>query len=267
MRMPFVRLAPALLLLPTLVAAAGCDIAMADLKAKETAEWRKTYQLQPGQQVQIDNVNGRITVEPSVGNTVEIVAEKHARAATVENAKEALSRTEIAEDVSPARIKVETKHHRGAATLFGGSSVEVRYTVKVPAAADVKFTSVNGGIELTRLNGRITAETVNGGIAAREIGGSIDASTVNGGVDVDLLRVDDRGAKLGCTNGGIKLRLPADARANVSASVVNGGIDADGLGAIATIEKSRRRFEGRLNGGGPQIRLDGTNGGIRIASR
>ena len=37
------------------------------------------------------------------------------------------------------------------------------------------------------------------------------------------------GVKLGCTNGGIKLRLPSDAAATISASVANGGIDADGL--------------------------------------
>jgi hypothetical protein len=32
-------------------------------------------------------------------------------------------------------------------------------------------------------------------------------------------------------------------------------------------ESSKRRLEARLNGGGPQIELSGTNGGIRIASR
>jgi hypothetical protein len=262
----FVRVAR-VLLFPALLVATGCDLAMADLKAKETAEWRKTYQLQPGQQVAIDNVNGPINVEPSAGNTVEVVAEKLARAATAEGAKEALGRTEILEEISPARIRIETKHQRAPGMFFGGGAVEVRYTVRVPAGADVKFTTVNGGIELTRLTGRITAETVNGGIVAREVGGTIDASTVNGGIDVDLARVSEDGAKLGCTNGGIKLRLPADAKASISASVVNGGIDAEGLSAVETTEKSRRRFEGRLNGGGPRIRIEGTNGGIRIAPR
>ena len=53
--------------------------------------------------------------------------------------------------------------------------------------------------------------------------------------------------------------------ATISASVTNGGISADGL-SIETTESSRRRLEGRLNGGGPQVRLEGTNGGIRIAT-
>jgi hypothetical protein len=48
--------------------------------------------------------------------------------------------------------------------------------------------------------------------------------------------------------------------------VANGGIDTNGLPLDAT-ESSRRRLEARLNGGGPAIRIEGTNGGIRLASR
>lgn len=265
MRTIFARVAGTALLVPALVAASGCDLAMADLNAKETAEWRRTYQLQPGGTVEIGNVNGRIQVEPSGSNAVEVLAEKMARAASPEGAKDALSRTEIREDVSPTRIHLETKHER-AMGFFASNNVEVRYTVKVPAGADVTFTTVNGGIEVSGLGGRIKVETVNGGITARDISGAIDASTVNGGVNVDLTRVSADGAKLGCVNGGLTLRLPADAKADITARVVNGGIDAEGL-HVDAIEKSRRRFEGRLNGGGPRISLDGTNGGIRIASR
>ena len=258
------RLARTALILPML-AAAGCDIAMADLNAKETAEWRKSYELRPGGRVEIGNVNGRIDVQPSTGNTVEIVAEKTARGATPESAREALGRTEIHEESSPSLIRVETKPQR-AQGFFGNGSVDVRYTVKVPAGADVKFTTVNGGVEVARLNGHITVETVNGGITAREVGGSISASSVNGGINVDLAQVADQGAKLACTNGGITLRLPADAKASITAEVVNGGIDAAGLN-VETTEQTRRRFAGRLNGGGPRIEIESTNGGIRIGAR
>jgi putative adhesin len=98
------------------------------------------------------------------------------------------------------------------------------------------------------------------------VSGGIEATTTNGGVDVDLTKVGDAGVKLGCTNGGIKLRLPSDARATISASVSNGGIEANGL-QLDTTEGTRRRLEARLNGGGPPIRLEGTNGGIRIGAR
>ena len=44
------------------VAATGCDLAMAHYNQKETAEWRKTYDLQPGGRLEIRNVNGKIDV-------------------------------------------------------------------------------------------------------------------------------------------------------------------------------------------------------------
>jgi DUF4097 and DUF4098 domain-containing protein YvlB len=150
--------------------------------------------------------------------------------------------------------------------IFHGSA-QVEYAVKVPPSAEVRFTTVNGGIEIAGLNGRVNAETTNGGIRARDVGGSIEASTTNGGVDVELTHVKEPGVKLECTNGGIKLRLPQDAKANLSASITNGGIELQGISAEQTTQPSRRRLEARLNGGGPSIRLAGTNGGIHIAPK
>jgi Putative adhesin len=265
MRKVRTRVAVAVVLPILLASVSACDIVTADFKAQDSAEWKKSYALQPGGRVEISNVNGKIDVQPSDGNTVDIVALKIAKAGSAEAARQALDRIEIVEASSPSAIKVETRLPRGGGFFHMGSG-EVRYTVKVPASAEVRFTTVNGGIELTGLTGRINAETTNGGIQARGIGGPIEASTTNGGVDVELARVADPGVKLECTNGGIKLRLPSDARATISASVTNGGIDTGGL-SLETTESSRRRLEGRLNGGGPAIRIEGTNGGIRIASR
>jgi hypothetical protein len=248
-------------------AGAGCDIAMAHFKEKETAEWRKTYELSPGGRVDITNVNGKIDVQPSTGNVVEIIAEKSARGASSEAAKEALAKIEIAESVSPTAIKIETKVQRGTGGMFSQSNQQVEYLVKVPAGAEVNFHTVNGGIELSGLKGRITAGTTNGGIKARDVSGPIEASTTNGGVEVDLAELAEAGVKLGCTNGGIDLRLPSDARATISARITNGGIDTGGLQIEKTGDATRRRLEARLNGGGAPVNLEGTNGGIHISGR
>ena len=259
-----VALLPALILLSA--ATSGCDIITADLKAKETAEWRKTYQLEPGGRVEISNVNGKIDVTPSSNNTVEIIATKTARGATAEAAKAALERIEITEEANSALIKIQTKVARMTGIFHGSAQVE--YAVKVPPSAEVRFTTVNGGIEIDGLNGRVNAETTNGGIRARDVGGPIEASTTNGGVDVELTAVKEPGVKLECTNGGIKLRLPQDAKANLSASITNGGIEmVQGMSVEQTTQPSRRRLEARLNGGGPSIRLAGTNGGIHIGPK
>lgn len=259
------RLAAAVLFPAVMLGAAACDIVTADLKSSETEEWRRSYELQPGGRVEIRNVNGRIEVEPSSGTTVEIIATKSARGSTPEAAKDALRRIEIVETASPSSVRIETKVPRGEPWLNTGGT-QVAYAVRVPAGTELTAVTVNGGIELRGVSGRINAETTNGGVNGRELSGSIDASSTNGGVDVDIVRLDERGVRLSCTNGGVRLRLPADAKATISARVTNGGIDTGGL-PLETTGSSRRRLEARLNGGGPTVSLSGTNGGIRIAPR
>jgi len=266
MHQRFARRVLPLLVLPLLVAVGGCDIVSAGFGSEETAQWQKTYTLPPNGRLELANRNGRITVEPSTGNTVEVTAIKKAKAGSTEAAKAELQRIQITEDVSASAIRIETKIDRPSGGLnWSGSNGQVEYHVKAPAGADLKFTTVNGGIDLEGLNGRVQAETTNGEVRGREIGGPIVASTTNGGVDVDLTRIAGD-VKLECTNGGIKVHLPSDSKATISASLSNGSIDVSGL-SIDTTESSRRRLEGRLNGGGPRVELQGTNGGISLRAR
>jgi DUF4097 and DUF4098 domain-containing protein YvlB len=109
---------------------------------------------------------------------------------------------------------------------------------------------------------------VNGGIKGDGLSGHIEANTTNGGVEIGLASVSDGGVRLETVNGGVQLQLPRTAKADISARVVNGGVRVDeDLGLEQIGEKSRRRREGRLNGGGSRIELSTTNGGIRIAGR
>jgi DUF4097 and DUF4098 domain-containing protein YvlB len=143
----------------------------------------------------------------------------------------------------------------------------VRYTIKVPSGVQVRFETVNGGIEVAHVKAGAELQTTNGGIVGRGLEGRVDASTTNGGIQITLTQVPADGVELECTNGGIRLELPKDAKADLSARVTNGGIDVQDLNVEVTGERSRRRLEGRLNGGGPRVRIHGTNGGIRVSGR
>lgn len=261
------RLIPALMVALLATATAGCDIVTADLRSEESAQWHKSFTLEPNGRVEIGNVNGKIRVEPSDGNTVDVAAVKKARGASPEQAKAALDRASIVDTVTPGVITVETKIARLHGLSFNTGNVQVEYTVKVPVGAEVKLTTVNGGIQITGLKGRVTAETTNGGVEARGLTGQVEASTTNGGLDIDLASLAEGGVKLECTNGGINVRLPRDAKATISASVTNGGISAGDLPIDVTGANNRRRLEGRMNGGGPRVHIEGTNGGITLNGR
>ena len=249
------------------VLAAGCDLAMSEFNTEETAEWRKTYPLDAGGRVEIININGKIAVEPSGGNTVDVVALKKGRGATPEAAKAALGRVTIGESASPSLVKIDTKIARLEGIAINQGGVHVDYTIKVPAGAEVRFTTVNGSIEITGLQGRVSAETTNGAVTTRDVAGQLQASTTNGGLDIDVSKIADGGVRLDCVNGGIKVRLPRDAKATISANVTNGGISAGDLQIDAIGDNTRRKLEGHLNGGGPRVQIIGVNGGITLSGR
>jgi DUF4097 and DUF4098 domain-containing protein YvlB len=138
----------------------------------------------------------------------------------------------------------------------------------VPRGTVVDLRNTNGKLQLEGLAGEVHARTVNGGIEARGISAQVlEASTVNGGVEVEITAPLAGAGKvtLESVNGGVRLSLPETSKASVVARVTNGGIDTGGLGFQVTGEQTRRRFEGTLNGGGAEIRLETTNGGVHLS--
>ena len=107
-------------------------------------------------------------------------------------------------------------------------------------------------------------ETVNGQINARGLGGEVKASTVNGGVDIALAALTGD-VSVETTNGGVTVRLPGDAKALLLGRTTNGGLSVDGL-QVEEVERSRRRVEAKLNGGGRRVEAETTNGGITFTA-
>lgn len=253
-----------LLMLLVVIALAGCDLSVGNLTGRATEEWTRAYPLAAGGEIRIGNTNGRIEVEGVDGSTVEVRAEKIARAATETGARELLPRITIKEDVQSDRVSVETERMSG---IMIGVAFEVRYHVRAPKGAVVNVSTTNGGIGLTALAGKVVARTTNGGVTAKDMAGGIEARSTNGGVTIDVASLGSERVSARTTNGGVVLMLPDAAKADVSASCTNGGIIVSPDLTLAVTEQSRRRLEGRLNGGGTPIDLQTTNGGVRIKTR
>ena len=63
------------------------------------------------------------------------------------------------------------------------------------------------------------------------------------------------------------VHLPSAAPANVSVRTVNGGITVDGFANVTGAERKRRHYEGKLNGGGPTLRVETVNGGVSVNAK
>jgi hypothetical protein len=253
-----------LALLPLAVAFGACEMSLGNLTGRATDEWTHTYPLAAGGEVRIVNTNGKIEVEGIEGTTLEVRAERIARSATENAAREMLPRIKITEDVKPDRVSIETERMGG---IMIGAGFEVRYHVRAPKDAVVNVTDTNGVITLTGLSGNVAAHTTNGMVSGKALTGGVDARTTNGGVNIELASLGKERIVLHTTNGGVVLTLPNTAKADLSASVTNGGINVSGLDKLEVSEQSRRRVEGKLNGGGTPIELKTTNGGIRVRAQ
>jgi hypothetical protein len=244
------------------VALSACDVVVTSLESKGKAQeqWSRTYQLGSGE-LEIVNTNGSIEVVGAEGTEVQVVAELTAKGATDEDAKKVLADLRIAEDVGTGRIRLETKPPTGE-----GRRVDVKYHVKVPASVNVRITTQNGTLDASAIKGTLTAETGNGSVKGRDLTGSVDATTTNGSVRLDVAVVAVGGIHAETVNGSVNVSVPSAAKADVQATCVNGRISVDGL-KLDGPETTRRRVEGRLNGGGPKIVLETTNGGIQLTGK
>ena len=250
--------------------AAGCDIEVGDkgvsfdiAKGKATDEWVRNYTVRPGGRVDVSNLNGAITVEPSMDAKVLIRAVREARAGSDDAARQLLAQTKMIEDAAPDHVRVDVDRPKGGPGF--GKSISVRYTVQVPEGLTVSVRTENGGVELDGVGGALTAESTNGGITGRDLPGGVTATTVNGGVLLSLKQVAGD-VSASTVNGGIRIEVPADANAQIDATVVNGGVSVDDALKLSGGQQDRRHVSGTLNAGGPKISAQTTNGGVRIYS-
>ena len=248
---------------------AGCDVRTADgdfsvglWPGHASDTWSRQYTVSPGGRIEIVNVNGEILAESADGSVVDVRAERTVSAGSDEAARDLLGRIEMREQIGPDRVRVET-----VAPRVSLGRQKVTYRVRVPKGVQVDLRTVNGGVRLDNVGGEVRASTTNGGVRGRLAAASlIEARTTNGGVELEITGAlaSDARVTLTSVNGGVRLKVPQDTKAELRGRTTNGRISVTDLAFEADGEQSRRRVEGRLNGGGGRIELQTVNGGVTV---
>lgn len=263
-------------------AVAACDIAVDShggfdfglAAGKAADEWTRSFPLGAGGRIEIINVNGQILAEASDGSSVELRAERTAKAPTDEAARELLGKIEMREEVGDQRVRVEVRAPR----MSGPSGHEIKWVVRVPRGVAVDLRTINGGVKMVGLDGDVRARSTNGGVSGLGLAAtSVDAAVTNGGVEIELAKALASGSvDLEAVNGGVTLMLPPDSKADITGRCVNGGVsvtdldlevtaqEGEGRSQNARVQTYRRRVDGKLNGGGARISLETVNGGVKI---
>lgn len=253
-----------------LALAALLALAAAGGAAAETVEktLQKDYPLAAGGEVHVENTNGAIVVESWNRPEVRVRATKKVRAASAEAAAEAMERLRVRVETGSALLRISTARRDfddGFLAWLRGQGVHasVSYHLTVPRGVRLVAETVNGAVTFDGVDGDFRASTTNGGIKVADARGRLDASTTNGSISADMAEVaPDADLEFGTTNGSVTISLPDDVRADLRLRTTNGGISVDL--PVEVSERSRRRLDGTLNGGGGLLRVQTTNGSIKI---
>lgn len=246
-----------------LMASTACEIDFVP-RAEAREEWKKTYTVDADASLEIANTNGTIVVRPGSGSDIEIVATRIAKAGTEEEAKKLLQEMSIEESASASGVRLSSRTRR---INWGRSQYHVNYEVRAPKGITLRLGATNGSIDVADWDGRVEMDATNGSLEGAGLSGPVKAETTNGRVELRFDALHQDGVTVDTTNGRVTVELPRDAKGRLLARVTNGGIDVDGLEVEPSSSNTRRRYEATINGGGPTIGIETTNGSISVRGR
>ena len=144
---------------------------------------------------------------------------------------------------------------------------DVGYEIFVPRQTDLSLQTMNGGIGISDVRGRINFEAQNGGVALKRVGGNVSGQTTNGGLSVELTgsNWEGEGLNVKTTNGGLSVTVPDNYSAHLETGTVNGHLVVHP--SIAEVTRETKKLSLNLGSGGTNLRIYTTNGGVSIKRR
>ena len=204
-----------------------------------------------GGSIAIDSVEGVISASTS-GGSISVGSGRHG--ITVESAGGSISVNKCG-----GQLRAST----------AGGSIDIG-----DVSESAHLETAGGGIRLGSAGGNVIANTASGGIKLKKLTRGVRAQTTAGPIEAEFIakRGEFTDSDLETTVGDIVVYLPSDLGATIKASVelANGhNIFTDFDGIKVTKEGGdwgpREIYaEGRINGGGPVLKLHTTNGNIEI---
>lgn len=180
-------------------------------------------------------------------------------------------------DANGDGLTITGKHDNGNG--WGWNSLKVKYRITVPKRYHLDLDTSGGSIDVADLIGNIAARTSGGSISVgdvdgdislhtsggsirtEDIKGEIDAHTSGGSISVTFASQPQKDASLTTSGGSITARLPSDVAVNLDASTSGGRVKSE-FDVSGHVKKQRIR--GRINGGGPEIKLHTSGGSVRV---
>lgn len=127
----------------------------------------------------------------------------------------------------------------------------------------VDASTSGGSIGISKAAGTVMAHTSGGGIHVEEVMGAIEASTSGGSVTAVITKQPEGPCRLMTSGGSVEVTLAKDIKVDLDAHTSGGHVYTD-FPVTVQGEVGRSNLQGPINGGGPQLYLRTSGGGITI---
>jgi DUF4097 and DUF4098 domain-containing protein YvlB len=236
------------------------------------ADWQKTFQVtgKPAVRVETNDASVHITASETREVQVRVTATGYRIGDEVR----------VSERQTANRVEIEVRVPRKMG--IGVFSVEVDVTL--PRESDLDIHTGDGRIEVSDVKGDARLATNDGRIRVYRADGSLNASTGDGSIEADgrfdaldvsthdgHVRVSAQaGSKIGgigwsvhTKDGRVDVLLPDKFAADLDAETHDGHVTVD-IPLETSGQIGHSRVRGKLNGGGPALRIRTGDGSIRV---
>ena len=234
-------------------------------EADSTFDW--SGQVAEGQWIEVKGINGQLTAMPASGDSIQVTAVRSGFRSDPNEVEIVV--VEHADGVTICAVYPSSGSEPNACVPGDGgrnrtrnNDVKVEFEARVPAGVRFSGRMVNAAIRAEDLTADVRAQTTNGSVRLSTSQGA-SAKTVNGSIRASFgVTAWEGESTFETVNGGIRLEVPEQINADLEIRTTNGRITTDL--PITTTRETRRRVEGTLGAGGPDLRLRTVNGSITL---
>lgn len=236
----------------------------------------------------VDNVNGFVSVIGDSESTIRVDGEKIVRAA--DDAEAERGKREVTLDINekdgiaqlyvngPFRDNGHASENHGFHER-GDRHYEVIYnlTIHAPRATALSLRTVNGAVTAENTSGKFDVHAVNGAVTLTGVAGAGIVSAVNGAIQAAFRENPKSDSSFKTVNGRIAVALQPALAADLKVKTMNGHVYTDfDLTPLAAGAGAGERKDGRFvfksggsqsfraGAGGPELSFETVNGEIRI---
>jgi DUF4097 and DUF4098 domain-containing protein YvlB len=257
-----------------------------DYKPEDREPIRHTFNKDDA--LEVDNVNGSITVIGDSGATIRVEGEKIIRAADQTELQRA--KREVVLDANEkdgaARLYVNgpfrnndhsSQNHGFHESRDRQYEVVYNFVIRVPRATDLKLHTINGDLKADDTTGKFNIKGINGSITMTNVAGYGTADTLNGPTLITFRENPKQDSYFKSFNGKVDVTLQPGLSANLRVKTFNGQAYTDfDVTALANtpetgelrngkfVYKSNQFQTMKVGNGGPELKFESFNGSIHI---